>query len=168
MRELEGLSHPQYRARKLAKRPPEGRERLHTITVMLTHSAEKIQGGFWADNHPNEPLHPGLQPTQDQSYFLKSSKNKFTLDIILYFLYLYSKEFNRSGHTILAMITTKTHEPWPGDTEIEQYEAAGLRFPCIVRFKIFTLDNRLILRQIGRLAEDDSKKVEEYVRLFLI
>lgn len=78
------------------------------------------------------------------------------------------KEFNRSGHTILAMITTKTHEPRPGDTEIEQYEAAGLRFPCIVRFKIFTLDNRLILRQIGRLAEDDSKKVEEYVRLFLI
>jgi len=83
-------------------------------------------------------------------------------------LVLSREVFNKSGHTIFTMITTKAHQPWPGDTEIVQYETAGLQFPCIVRLKMFTLDNRLVLRKIGSLAQDDAKKVEEYLRFFLV
>ena len=66
------------------------------------------------------------------------------------------------------MIPTKAHPKWPGDTEIAQYEEAGLRTPCFVRLKIFTLDSRLILRRIGRLSQDDVKKVNRNKNLYLV
>ncbi len=68
-------------------------------------------------------------------------------------------DFNRHGHTVLAMITTGSQRPWPGDVEIHDLGAAGLNNPCIVRLKIFTLDNRLLVRRIGRLAERDREKL---------
>ncbi len=72
---------------------------------------------------------------------------------------LSTREFNNAGHTILAMITTKGHHPWPGDSEISDLEEAGLPLPCIVRPKVFTLDNRLLLRRLGHLSPRDSKAV---------
>jgi mRNA interferase MazF len=63
--------------------------------------------------------------------------------------------FNQAGHTVFAMVTTKTHAPWPGDVTIEDLKVAGLPRPCIVRLKLFTLDNRLILRRAGKLAAED-------------
>ena len=71
--------------------------------------------------------------------------------------------FNRNGHTILAMITTKVHRQWPGDSDIEEYSAAGLNLQCQVRLKMFTLDNRLLLKKIGRLSENDSEKVKKHI-----
>ena len=75
-------------------------------------------------------------------------------------LVLSNAAFNRSGHTILAMITTKGHHPWPGDCQVTDFEAAGLPLPCIVRLKLFTLDNRVILRTLGRLGDADQARVE--------
>ncbi len=82
-------------------------------------------------------------------------------------LVLSSRAFNRAGHTILAMITTQGHRPWPGDTEIEDYHGAGLPTPCLVRLKVFTLDNRLILRRLGRFAQPDAASVERNLRRYL-
>lgn len=79
-------------------------------------------------------------------------------------LVLSNTAFNRSGNTVLAMITTKGHRPWPGDSEIEEYSAAGLNLQCQVRLKVFTLDNRLLLKRIGHLSENDSKKVKKHLR----
>ena len=76
-------------------------------------------------------------------------------------LVISNMEFNRSGHTVLAMITTKGHVPWPGDTEIDDYFKAGLNLPCLVRLKLFTLDNRLLLKKIGGLGGSDSKQVKK-------
>ena len=78
-------------------------------------------------------------------------------------LALSTTTFNENGHTVFAMITTKTHRPWPGDTDIEERNAAGLNTPCMIRLKIFTLDNRLIIRKIGRLSPDDRRKVAEQI-----
>ncbi len=81
---------------------------------------------------------------------------------------VYSKEaFNRSGHTVLAMITSSEHRPWAGDTPVADLSLAGLRLPCIVRLKLFTLDNRLILNRLGRLSAADSKAVEASFRSHL-
>jgi len=71
---------------------------------------------------------------------------------------LSSKEFNRSNHTILAMITTKKEPAWPGDSQINDYADAGLRLPCLVRLKFFTLDNRLLQKKIGHLSEKRFKQ----------
>jgi mRNA interferase MazF len=74
--------------------------------------------------------------------------------------------FNEGGHTILAMITSKAHRPWPGDTAIEELEPAGLNTPCIIRLKLFTLDNRLIIKKIGRLSPIDHDGVAEQIRRY--
>lgn len=83
-------------------------------------------------------------------------------------LVLSKKAFNDNGHTILAMITTKAHHPWPGDTDIEDHHAAGLHVPCIVRLKLFTLDNRLMVKRIGHLSEADRRRAAKHVRLYLV
>ena len=74
-------------------------------------------------------------------------------------LTLSRRTFNAHGHTVLAMITSKAAPAWPGDTPIEGLAEAGLRVGCLVRPKLFTLDNRLILGRIGRLAPPDHLRV---------
>ena len=82
-------------------------------------------------------------------------------------LALSDRAFNRGGHTILAMITTRAHHPWPGDTALQSSQTAGLPEPCLVRLKLFTIDNRLILRRAGRLAEPDAEAVERNLCRYL-
>ena len=82
-------------------------------------------------------------------------------------LVISKRVFNENGHTLLAMITTRSHRPWPGDTRIADPEATGLHLPCIVRMKAFTLDNRLIVKKIGHLSATDRKKVAERFRPYL-
>lgn len=82
-------------------------------------------------------------------------------------LVLSVKGFNRSGHSILAMITSKSHRPWPGDVEIADLPFAGLSVPCIVRLKLFTLDNRLILERKGRLAPNDVENAKRALAMAL-
>jgi mRNA interferase MazF len=50
-------------------------------------------------------------------------------------LALTTKAFNQNGYTVLAMVTTKARPSWPGDTDISDYQLAGLKVPCIVRLK---------------------------------
>ncbi|MGZ8237012.1 MAG: hypothetical protein ACXW1Z_15385 [Methylobacter sp.] len=45
----------------------------------------------------------------------------------------------------MTMITSAKHTAWPLDTPIENLTAAGLPVPSIIRLKLLTLDNRLIL-----------------------
>ena len=82
-------------------------------------------------------------------------------------LVLSNQEFNRSGHTVLAMVTTKGHYPWPGDCEIRDLEEAGLPLPCIIRPKLFTLDNTVILRRIGHLSDADASHVKKSIGPYL-
>ena len=82
-------------------------------------------------------------------------------------LILSRKSFNRSGHSVMAMITTTKHEPWPGDTTISGYRDAGLHVPCAVRLKIFTLDNRLIRRRAGKLSAADRNDIRRNLQATL-
>ncbi len=76
-------------------------------------------------------------------------------------LVLSRESFNRgASHTLLAMITTRAHSPWPGDTLISDRSTTGLPVPCTVRLKLFTLDNRLVLRKLGRLSRHDEAAIK--------
>ncbi len=79
-------------------------------------------------------------------------------------LILSRKSFNRSGHSVMAMITSTGHHPWPGDTQLGGFRDAGLRVPCAVRLKIFTLDNRLILKRAGKLSVADCRNTRRNIR----
>ena len=80
-------------------------------------------------------------------------------------LVLSNAAFNGAGHTVLAMITTRGHHPWPGDCNLENYAEAGLPLPCLVRLKLFTLDNRVVLRRLGCLSETDRGCVETSLKI---
>jgi mRNA interferase MazF len=68
--------------------------------------------------------------------------------------------FNKSsGHSVLAMITSAEQSNWPGDLPISNIESAGLTTDCLVRMKLFTLDDRLIIRKAGSLGAADQKKL---------
>lgn len=76
--------------------------------------------------------------------------------------------FNEShGHSICAMITTASRTNWPSDVVIADLDAAGLPRSCVVRFKLFTLPNAIILRRAGALAEQDRSKIVAAARAIM-
>ena len=53
------------------------------------------------------------------------------------------------------------------DISIDDLQGAGLRSPSIIRMKLFTLENRSIVRKIGTLSKLDCAKVDTALtRLF--
>ena len=71
------------------------------------------------------------------------------------------------GNSILVMITSKLHSPWPLDIEIQDLKIAGLNSPSIIRWKIFTLDNRLIIKSLGRLSPVDMHNTKKSFELLI-
>jgi mRNA interferase MazF len=65
----------------------------------------------------------------------------------------------QSGHLLLAMVTSARQSAWPLDWPIANLMAAGLGQPCLVRLKLFTLDERLVLGAVGLLAAQDRAGV---------
>ena len=63
------------------------------------------------------------------------------------------------GHVLLAMITSARQSAWPLDWPIEDLLAAGLPQPCVVRLKLFTLDERVVLGRLGALVAADRTAV---------
>lgn len=77
-------------------------------------------------------------------------------------------EFQRgSDHLLLAMITTARRSCWPLDWPIQDLAAAGLNQACCVRLKLFSLDERLLLGQLGQLAAVDRSGVRANLQRLL-
>jgi mRNA-degrading endonuclease toxin of MazEF toxin-antitoxin module len=77
-------------------------------------------------------------------------------------------DFNEShGHSICAMITTAARSNWPSDVAITDLKTAGLNRPCVLRWKVFTLPNQLILRRAGRLSSSDQSNLASVSRKIL-
>ncbi len=66
--------------------------------------------------------------------------------------------------SVLAMITSQKNDPWPLDIPIKNKKQSGLTAPSVVRMKIFTLDNRFILRKIGHLSKTDQNQVKKSLK----
>ena len=71
---------------------------------------------------------------------------------------------DQAGETLLAMITTAAAGGRPGDTQLNDLAEAGLKTPCVMRLKLFTLDNRLIARRVGALSAPDRKAAGMAIR----
>jgi mRNA interferase MazF len=71
-------------------------------------------------------------------------------------LVISSKTFNVSSkHSIMAMITKAQKSDWLNDYTIENWDKAGLKMPSLIRFKLFTLENSLIIDTLGTLQPSD-------------
>ena len=76
-----------------------------------------------------------------------------------------AKNFNgKIGHCVMAMITSLKNTPWPLDSIIKDLAKAGLPAKSVVRMKLFTLDQQLILKRLGYLSKVDSNSVEQSLR----
>ena len=64
-----------------------------------------------------------------------------------------------AGHSVMAMITSESNPPWPLDCALTDLSAAGLPAPSKLRFKLFTLDHRLVRGQLEKLSPADSEVV---------
>jgi mRNA interferase MazF len=74
------------------------------------------------------------------------------------------RTFNEAEHqSVLAMITTAAASSWASDTPLTDLAAAGLVAPCVVRLKLFTLENRLLERRLGVLGLADRAAVRQAV-----
>ena len=63
-----------------------------------------------------------------------------------------------TGMLICAMITS-TALRWPSDVPISNLSSAGLKTPCQIRMKLFTLPQDLVLSVKGRLTAADQAKL---------
>ena len=82
-------------------------------------------------------------------------------------LVLSEADFNAAGSTIMAMITTAPAGEWSSDVRIGDLDSAGLSTPCVVRFKLFTIDNRLLIRRAGQLSTRDRSVARKALRRVL-
>ena len=64
-----------------------------------------------------------------------------------------------AGHSVMAMITSEANAPWPLDCRLSDLASAGLPAPSQVRFKLFTLDHRLVRGELGILGPSDRRAV---------
>ena len=86
-------------------------------------------------------------------------------------LVLSAKEFQaHTGHVTLLMITSAMHTSWFGDHKILDLNKTGLTRECIVRQKLFTIDLRLIINEIGQLSSEDIncvlQKIKEHFKTY--
>lgn len=76
-------------------------------------------------------------------------------------LVISTAEFNRQhSQIVLAMITTASRSAWPSDLALHDWAKAGLLVPCLMRLKLFTLDQSLVERRLGALSAQDAKRVK--------
>ena len=72
-----------------------------------------------------------------------------------------SASFNRDHEQLILAMITSAGSDWPSDVAIQGWREAGLNVPCKVRFKLFTLDDALIVRKLGTLSRRDAEVVRK-------
>ena len=76
--------------------------------------------------------------------------------------------FNKHvGQSVLAMITSARNSDWPLDIEIKDLDSAELPSASVVRMKLFTLDDQLVVRKAGILAPQDRMNAMATLRQLL-
>ena len=81
-------------------------------------------------------------------------------------LVISSPQYNEdTGQVTIAQITSRTSSnPRPGDTPIQDWKAANLPRPAIVRARFATIDASLVLRQLGSLTETDFQSAQSNLK----
>ena len=83
-------------------------------------------------------------------------------------LVISNSEFNsEQDQVILGMITSAANAGWTSDVAVSDLSAAGLRAASVVRMKLFTMDQGLVLRKAGNLSETDRQAVADRFRSVL-
>lgn len=72
-------------------------------------------------------------------------------------LILSPNEYNEGADVIIAFMTSNiTTDPRIGDYHIKNWENSGLPKPTMVRMKLATVMNRILVKKLGRLENEDQ------------
>ncbi len=71
------------------------------------------------------------------------------------------------GQLLLAAVTGSQRQPQPGDTVVQEWQAAGLLGPSLVTGVVFTATPDSLQKRLGVLATEDMQGVESSLRLSL-
>ncbi|MFC3076271.1 type II toxin-antitoxin system PemK/MazF family toxin [Shinella pollutisoli] len=66
----------------------------------------------------------------------------------------------RNGSSVVAMITTAKASAWPSDVALTDLASANLPKSCVVRWRLASIPNTLILRKLGSLGPLDRLACE--------
>jgi mRNA interferase MazF len=74
-----------------------------------------------------------------------------------------SNSYNRVSHDIIIMaVTSKIDKTFGiGERAIDNWEAAGLLKPSVIKPAISTIERTLVFKKLGRLSKKDSASVKE-------
>jgi hypothetical protein len=64
----------------------------------------------------------------------------------------------------MMMVTSAERSHWETDIELDDWQSAGLRKASILRWKIFTIDEQLIVSRRGSLSERDQRKFRDSLK----
>lgn len=71
-----------------------------------------------------------------------------------------------SRDLLLVSLTTRTSGLLTGEFVLSQWAAAGLNVETAVKRGVFTIDERLVLKSIGRLAMIDGEELDRSLRFW--
>lgn len=92
--------------------------------------------------------------------FIDTPKRKLRPAVVLS-----NAEFQKnSGACILIMVTSAERSRWNTDVPLSDWQKAGLKKPSIIRWKIFTLDEKLIAKSRGVLSDQDASQVKAHLK----
>jgi mRNA interferase MazF len=76
-----------------------------------------------------------------------------------------SSAYNRGKPDVVLMPITSQLRPWPslGEVWLTQWQAAGLPKPSAVKPVFATLEQHLIIRQLGQLAPADRNSLRQAI-----
>jgi len=72
-----------------------------------------------------------------------------------------------SQDLFVVPLTSKTAQLLPGEFVLSNWTAAGLNVPTAVKRGVFTLDEALVVKSVGRLARSDNDRLEQSLRGWL-
>lgn len=83
-------------------------------------------------------------------------------------LVISTADFQQTNEAVvLAMVTSTKHSRWAGDVKLREWKSAGLPQVSMVRFKLFTLDTKFVLRKLGSLSSRDRLAVSTNLKQFV-
>ena len=70
-----------------------------------------------------------------------------------------------TGDLIIAQITSRVDSrARPGDYRVANWKGAGLLRPSLVRARLTTIDNGLVLKELGAMPTDELTEVTKQIR----
>ena len=78
------------------------------------------------------------------------------------------KYHDNRQEVIIAAITSNIERILAGDTPIEYWQEAGLKYPSIVTGILQTIKQNLLMIKIGTLTRDDLQSVEKNINEILL